>query len=1513
MEFSMKTRTLLALFLAVVFAGALHVILDAQGQVGQNINIVSGSDDQFIGDMFRQRQNEGVLGISSVNPSHMMAAYNDYRTVDFAFDQGVGTPSPAQSFVAKLWNFLRAPWKRERERDAEGEAEEADAAQAWIGLSFTDNGVDWYTGLLPGHPFDTTSGSPLSGLEAASDPVLATTHNQFFLGGIAFNPGGSSVGFVSRFTDRNNTSTGQNIQFDWTKPLLTQPARFFVDKPSIAAGPNGHVYAAFVVFDQLDPKKLSSNIVFFRSADYGETWSSGTVISQPLTRNQSPWILIDPNNENIVYVGWRLFSYPALPNLTNAIVGKKSTNGGQSFSPSVPYPVALVLKAFDAPQVPLSPTSPQIPRSNAYPTATIDGNGAIHVAMQEYVYPANYPTAVLRGIPLGPNTSTLTGVPRITVTSSYDGGTSWTLRRAVDLGAGAGTQFMPVLAAVGEPGDSCPGRSGPKSRVMVMYYDARAGLTGVTPGSNGGVAGGDKQFDVRIAQASACIRDGLGNLVFSPSEQLSRYSLSSVPPHDIVKNAGFGVTSVNRAYSMFCGGLCAFTGDYVHLIPRVPYVLTGTGWKPTTASSVDKARLPAPLVQGVWADTRDAVLPTTQPLRPGVPPSSPLTTPPYNSTIDSLRWDVYQPPGTGLPPTAVCDNAGSRDQNVYTALYAPGQLFAAAPDTFRPSNIPHAYPLYVENRSGQQRFFRLTLDAASFTSFNYRSFDTTSPLFGQLDKDADIAIGPYSTVTGSVVVGAGFNGTVTVTIEQLASSIVGGNIVSTGTLLAGGAKTAVTLQPAPATAANTTENHEPVVAPTPEITFPFAGRLPIIIPAGTLFNQTPFSQTTSEQNPFSQTPFSQTPFSQTVTIYEVTDINFKVTQEGNEAAAFGALLAVQNALSLQGSYLFQVIIDHTSTKPALNGCNAVDRSFEVQISNIVTPFSQTPFSQTPFSQTPFSQTPFSQTPFSQTPFSQTPFSQTSDPRDPTISNSTFYIAPPGTPTPSYRADRPLHRVDYRLRAYQIRQANDAAFRSLFVNGQPQVAVTVRSDTPEVVIRNGQAVFDPAGPTTSTGGAAAAVQLAFIVQPTSTAFGQVITPPVRVAVQDGFGNQISTGTYSVTLALGSNPGGGILSGTLTRNTVEGVATFPGLSINNIGVGYTLTALAAGLNSATSAPFDITRRLAIVTNSNEGTISVIDFVTDQAIATLQTAGFLTGATVTANGALGIVADFGAGRLYRVNLASAAPAVEATTIATVPFEGPGIQHPESTAITRNGRYAVVGDGAPQSDPNGIAETDVIAIDLLTNTIVSTVSGLPGNQGVAFTPDENTVLVLSADTRQVAYLSFTNGVLADTGLRTTLPGNLSQGPRVIAVTPDGALALVTDMQNNLVNVVRLSTRQVVQTVTGLGSGTSGLAITPSGTKAYVSSAFDSKLWVLNVNPAAALPVTLATPTGITVPNGTPQTFYGVPGLALTPDGGRLFIAGFRSNQPGQISILDTATDTLLATTIPVGVGPVGLAMPKR
>lgn len=99
------------------------------------------------------------------------------------------------------------------------------------------------------------------------------------------------------------------------------------------------------------------------------------------------------------------------------------------------------------------------------------------------------------------------------------------------------------------------------------------------------------------------------------------------------------------------------------------------------------------------------------------------------------------------------------------------------------------------------------------------------------------------------------------------------------------------------------------------------------------------------------------------------------------------------------------------------------------------------------------------------------------------------------------------------------------------------------------------------------------RVSFNVQPGGAVAGAAIAPAVRVAVLDSGGVVQTSSTASITLALGSNPGGGTLSGTLTRNAVSGVATFDNLSINRAAAGYTLVASSAGLSSATSTPFDI----------------------------------------------------------------------------------------------------------------------------------------------------------------------------------------------------------------------------------------------------------------------------------------------------------------------------------------------------
>ncbi len=103
--------------------------------------------------------------------------------------------------------------------------------------------------------------------------------------------------------------------------------------------------------------------------------------------------------------------------------------------------------------------------------------------------------------------------------------------------------------------------------------------------------------------------------------------------------------------------------------------------------------------------------------------------------------------------------------------------------------------------------------------------------------------------------------------------------------------------------------------------------------------------------------------------------------------------------------------------------------------------------------------------------------------------------------------------------------------------------------------------------------AAAVALRFSTQPSDTRTGEPITPAVEVALVDRLGNVVSHASTQVTLVLGANPGSGTLGGTRTVATVQGVATFPDLSVHPAAEGYTLEAMAGLLMFAESEPFAI----------------------------------------------------------------------------------------------------------------------------------------------------------------------------------------------------------------------------------------------------------------------------------------------------------------------------------------------------
>ena len=104
------------------------------------------------------------------------------------------------------------------------------------------------------------------------------------------------------------------------------------------------------------------------------------------------------------------------------------------------------------------------------------------------------------------------------------------------------------------------------------------------------------------------------------------------------------------------------------------------------------------------------------------------------------------------------------------------------------------------------------------------------------------------------------------------------------------------------------------------------------------------------------------------------------------------------------------------------------------------------------------------------------------------------------------------------------------------------------------------------------------KLSFTAEPGNTPLSTRINAAsgIQVSVVDGADQVITSSTITIVLAFGNDASGGSasLSGTLSQATQSGVATFVGVSIDELGTGYTLQATSVGNASAdTSSAFNI----------------------------------------------------------------------------------------------------------------------------------------------------------------------------------------------------------------------------------------------------------------------------------------------------------------------------------------------------
>jgi YVTN family beta-propeller protein len=117
-------------------------------------------------------------------------------------------------------------------------------------------------------------------------------------------------------------------------------------------------------------------------------------------------------------------------------------------------------------------------------------------------------------------------------------------------------------------------------------------------------------------------------------------------------------------------------------------------------------------------------------------------------------------------------------------------------------------------------------------------------------------------------------------------------------------------------------------------------------------------------------------------------------------------------------------------------------------------------------------------------------------------------------------------------------------------------------------------------------------------------------------------------------------------------------------------------------------------------------------------------------------------------------------------------------------------------------------------------------------------------------------------------------------------------NLRSDTVSVIATATNTVTATIP-VGTYPYGVAVTPDGGKVYVAN-FGS-------NNVSVIATATNTVIGSPIPIGTNPA-----GVAVTPDGGKVYVANSGSNN---VSVIATATNTVTAT-IPVGNNPIAFGV---
>ncbi|NLE75325.1 MAG: hypothetical protein GX605_01060 [Chloroflexi bacterium] len=312
------------------------------------------------------------------------------------------------------------------------------------------------------------------------------------------------------------------------------------------------------------------------------------------------------------------------------------------------------------------------------------------------------------------------------------------------------------------------------------------------------------------------------------------------------------------------------------------------------------------------------------------------------------------------------------------------------------------------------------------------------------------------------------------------------------------------------------------------------------------------------------------------------------------------------------------------------------------------------------------------------------------------------------------------------------------------------------------------------------------------------------------------------------------------------------------------------------------------LGVVASSDSGAATVFDLSSGAVVATIPTGSQPVGVAISRDNRLALVTDPVDRTVTRINLA-ASPPVAAGSFSTAT----AVQAPQGLAITPDGRYVLLA--------HAVITGSLTSWDVSSGALVSQAPLTGRADGVALTPDGALALVNDIAGSQISLTTVgTDGVLTDTGARLTLTGG-GGAPDPVVVHPSGQRALVGDGSGSGLWVLQISGTTVTSLgYLDLGLTVHGLAFSPDGAKAYAYGSSAAQAAVLAID--GSLNVT-DTGTRVTLPAAA-SSFHGVAAAAWLADGSRSLFSTASGNQ---VRAVDSATDAVPPWVV-AAAGPAGL-----